>query len=145
MPSGWICFKNKNRGEGGRLDLAYLENMGASSSVFDERSLTGQGLGTKLSAGMLAPCQAAAKGARLKDGLSIIDSPAVREVRGMGLMVAMELKSKAGPYLAALAEQGVLALSAGANVMRFLPPLVITEEEVDRMEAEANRISRVSG
>ena len=54
MPSGWICFKNKNRGEGGRLDLAYLENMGASSSVFDERSLTGQGLGTKLSAGMLA-------------------------------------------------------------------------------------------
>jgi acetylornithine/succinyldiaminopimelate/putrescine aminotransferase len=45
----------------------------------------------------------------------------------------MELKGKAGPYLAALAEQGVLALSAGANVMRFLPPLVITEEEVDRV------------
>jgi acetylornithine/LysW-gamma-L-lysine aminotransferase len=79
------------------------------------------------------PERAAAMGARVKDGLSSIDSPIVREVRGMGLMVAMELKGKAGPYLAALAEQGVLALSAGANVMRFLPPLVITEEEVDRV------------
>jgi len=48
-------------------------------------------------------------------------------------MVAIELKSKSGPYLAALAEQGVLALSAGANAMRFLPPLVITEQEIDRV------------
>jgi acetylornithine/LysW-gamma-L-lysine aminotransferase len=79
------------------------------------------------------PERAAELGARLKDGLSSIDSPAVRNVRGMGLMVAVEVKSKAGPYLAALAERGVLALSAGANVIRFLPPLVITEEEVDRV------------
>ena len=48
-------------------------------------------------------------------------------------MVAIELKNKSGPYLAALAEQGVLALSAGTNAMRFLPPLVITEQEVDRV------------
>jgi acetylornithine/succinyldiaminopimelate/putrescine aminotransferase len=41
------------------------------------------------------------------------------------------LKVKSGPYLAALAERGVLALSAGANAIRFLPPLVITEQEVD--------------
>jgi acetylornithine/LysW-gamma-L-lysine aminotransferase len=77
------------------------------------------------------PQRAAELGTRLKEGLQAIDSRAVREVRGMGLMVAVELKEKAGSYLAALAEQGVLALSAGANVMRFLPPLVITEEEVD--------------
>ena len=70
-----------------------------------------------------------------KDGLCGIDSQAVREVRGVGLMAAMELRTKAAPYLATLAENGVLALSAGANVMRFLPPLVITEEEVDEVVA----------
>jgi acetylornithine/LysW-gamma-L-lysine aminotransferase len=46
-------------------------------------------------------------------------------------MVAVELKGHAAPYLADLAERGVLALSAGANVMRFLPPLVISPEDVD--------------
>lgn len=65
------------------------------------------------------------------DGLKAIPSPLVREVRGLGLMVGVELKEKSGQYLAALVERGVLALSAGATVMRFLPPLVIGEEEVD--------------
>lgn len=49
----------------------------------------------------------------------------------MGLMVGVELKDKSGPYLAGLAERGVLALAAGATVMRFLPPLVISAEDVD--------------
>jgi len=65
------------------------------------------------------------------DGLRALDNPAIREVRGMGLMVGMELKEHSAPYLAALAEQGVLALPAGATVMRFLPPLVISEQDID--------------
>jgi len=77
------------------------------------------------------PQRAAKLGAQLMDGLKAITSPLVREVRGLGLMVGMELKGKSAPYLAALAERGVLALSAGATVMRFLPPLVISTEEVD--------------
>jgi acetylornithine/LysW-gamma-L-lysine aminotransferase len=77
------------------------------------------------------PQRAAELGARLISGLRAIPSPLVREVRGMGLMVGMELKGKATPYLAGLAERGVLALSAGATVMRFLPPLVISAEDVD--------------
>jgi acetylornithine/LysW-gamma-L-lysine aminotransferase len=77
------------------------------------------------------PQRAAERGSQLMDGLRAIDSPLVREVRGLGLMVATELKTQAGPYLAALAERGVLALTAGANVMRFLPPLVITPQDVD--------------
>ena len=64
---------------------------------------------------------------RLRD----VDSPIVREVRGLGLMVAIELKRRARPYLAALMERGVLALSAGPIVMRFLPPLVISVEELE--------------
>jgi acetylornithine/LysW-gamma-L-lysine aminotransferase len=75
--------------------------------------------------------RAAELGARLLNGLRAISSPLVREVRGLGLMVGLELKDRADPYLAALAEQGVLALSAGANVMRFLPPLVISVEDID--------------
>ncbi len=43
----------------------------------------------------------------------------------------VELKGHSAPYLAALAEQGVLALPAGATVMRFLPPLVISEQDID--------------
>ena len=77
------------------------------------------------------PQRSAERGAQFIDGLRAIDSPLVREVRGLGLMVAAELKSQAGPYLTALAERGVLALTAGANVMRFLPPLVITPQDVD--------------
>lgn len=77
------------------------------------------------------PQRAAELGARLIAGLKTISSPLVREVRGLGLMVGMELKGKAAPYLAALADRGVLALSAGATVMRFLPPLVISAEDVD--------------
>jgi acetylornithine/LysW-gamma-L-lysine aminotransferase len=77
------------------------------------------------------PQRAAELGARFQAGLAAIDSPLIREVRGLGLMVAVELKTQAGPYLAALAGHGVLALSAGSNVLRFLPPLVIGGEDVE--------------
>jgi acetylornithine/LysW-gamma-L-lysine aminotransferase len=77
------------------------------------------------------PQRSAELGARMIDGFKTIDSPLVREVRGLGLMIAVELKQSSAPYLAELAEKGVLALTAGRNVMRFLPPLVISEEDVD--------------
>ncbi len=77
------------------------------------------------------PQRAAVLGARMKEGLESLCSPAIREVRGLGLMLAMELTGDSAPYLAALAERGVLALSAGRNTIRFLPPLVISESEVD--------------
>ena len=77
------------------------------------------------------PARAATLGNRLMEGLLGISSPKVRQVRGLGLMVGMELRSKVAPYLAALAERGVLALTAGATVMRFLPPLVIDENDID--------------
>lgn len=55
----------------------------------------------------------------------------VREMRQIGLMIGIELKHKATPYLMALTEEGVLALSAGPTVIRLLPPLVITRDELD--------------
>jgi LysW-gamma-L-lysine/LysW-L-ornithine aminotransferase len=77
------------------------------------------------------PERAAVLGARLLEGFRSMDAPVIREVRGMGLMVGIELRERSGGYLAALAEQGVLALPAGSTVMRFLPPLVITEADIE--------------
>jgi len=86
------------------------------------------------------PERAADLGARLRAGLETIDAAVVREVRGLGLMLAMELRVKSFPILAALAERGVLALPAGRMVVRFLPPLVISAEQV---EAVVDAVSAV--
>ena len=66
-------------------------------------------------------------------GLRAIKNEKVREVRGLGLMVGIELKEKAGPYVQHLMEKGVIVLLAGATVIRLLPPLVISREEIDRV------------
>ncbi len=67
----------------------------------------------------------------LKD-LRSIDSPSVREVRGIGLMVAAELRGKAAPVLQGMMKRKVLAISAGSTTVRFLPPLVIGAEDLRR-------------
>ena len=65
------------------------------------------------------------------EALRAIESKKIREVRGLGLMVGVELKEKAAPYLKRLAEEHkILSIQAGPNVMRFLPPVVVTEEEL---------------
>ena len=86
------------------------------------------------------PERAAQLGAQMMDGFAAIESPLIRGVRGQGLMVAIELKKDSSPYLAALAEKGVLALTAGRNVMRFLPPLVISEEDVASVSEKTAKV-----
>jgi [amino-group carrier protein]-gamma-(L-lysyl/L-ornithyl)-L-glutamate aminotransferase len=79
------------------------------------------------------PGQAASKGAYLMDKLKQINAPNVREVRGLGLMIGIELKHKVAPYLKALQEKKVIALNAGMTVIRLLPPLVIAYEQIDTL------------
>ena len=55
------------------------------------------------------------------------------EVRGLGLMVGVELGERARPYVDRLAETGVLALTAGKKVLRLLPPLVIARNDIERV------------
>jgi len=56
----------------------------------------------------------------------------VRDIRGLGLMIAIELRTKVAPVLKSLMmDHGVIALPAGPTVLRLLPPLVITEQEID--------------
>jgi len=75
--------------------------------------------------------QAAEKGAYLIEKLRQIESPIIREVRGMGLMIGIELKQKVAPYLKTLQDRNILALNAGMTVLRLLPPLVISNEQID--------------
>lgn len=77
--------------------------------------------------------KAADLGTYLACKLRAISSPLIREVRGLGLLVGIEIKQKATPYVAALTERGVLTLPAGLNVIRLLPPLVITKVQLDRV------------
>lgn len=79
------------------------------------------------------PGQAAEKGAYLLDQLGQIESPVVRDVRGLGLMVGVELRTRVTPVLHGLLERGVLALPAGSTVLRLLPPLIISYGELDEV------------
>lgn len=63
--------------------------------------------------------------------LAAIESNLIRDVRGLGLMIGIELKKKCSQYLKALQDEGVIALSAGSTVLRFLPPLIIQKKHVD--------------
>jgi acetylornithine/LysW-gamma-L-lysine aminotransferase len=78
-------------------------------------------------------------GQRFRDGFDTgLDR--VRELRQLGLMIGIELKEKARPHLLALMEQGVLALPAGPTVIRLLPPLVISDEQVDSVLERLHRV-----
>ncbi len=85
----------------------------------------------RVMAGEGLPERAARLGDWLLPELRAIPSGQVRQVRGLGLMVGLELKSKVTPVLQALMERGVWALPAGLNVLRLLPPLVIEPADLE--------------
>ncbi len=125
LPIGAVLFGNsiKNLAPGlhgstfGGNPLACAAGLAALTAILEE-DLAGQ---------------AAAKGVYLLEELKSIQSPLIREVRGLGLMVGIELKQKVAPYLAALQERHVIALNAGLTTIRLLPPLVITREQIDQV------------
>ena len=88
----------------------------AASAVCDE--LTDELLATVTANGLL-----------LADGLAAL--PGVREVRGVGLMLGAELDRPAADVVAACTEQGLLVGTAGANVVRLTPPLIVTTAELE--------------
>ena len=75
----------------------------------------------------------AAAGERLMKGIEALQAgfPAILQVRGQGLLVGAELQGEAAPIVAAARDRGLLILSAGPKVLRFLPPLNVTAAEVD--------------
>mgnify|MGYP001623725906 FL=1 len=72
------------------------------------------------------------KGAYLKDKILALGSPAIHGVRGMGLMLGIIVDDgQHSAFANKLIEHGVLAITAGKNAVRLLPPLTITYEEMD--------------
>lgn len=79
------------------------------------------------------PAQAKEKGHYLMAELKPLNSPRIREIRGLGLMIGIELKEKVRPIIEGLMKKGVLALPAGSTVLRLLPPLTIRYEQLDEV------------
>ena len=63
----------------------------------------------------------------------VADKDQIVEVRARGLMVGIEFKEPVAPLVGALQESGVICGPAGPNVLRFLPPLIITRQQIDQV------------
>ena len=78
------------------------------------------------------------RGAELEAGLAAL--PAVRSVRGKGLLIGAELDRPVGPVVDACREHGLLVLSAGPDVLRLTPPLIVDAAQVAEALATLNRV-----
>ncbi len=86
------------------------------------------------------PAKAARKGAWALERLGRIQAREIRQVRGLGLIIGIELRTRVTPYLRMLMDEGVLALPAGRTVLRLLPPLVISDDD---LAAACDAVERV--
>jgi acetylornithine/succinyldiaminopimelate/putrescine aminotransferase len=73
-------------------------------------------------------------GERFRAGLQAIADRRsdVRDIRGMGLMIGMEMEGETKPVAAKCLDAGLVVNAAAGNVLRFLPPLTVRDGEVDR-------------
>jgi ornithine--oxo-acid transaminase len=89
------------------------------------------------------PGRSARKGEYLMGKLRQIDSPHVKEIRGRGLFVGIDLKPEAGgarPFCEKLMQLGLLAKETHESVIRLAPPLIITTEELDWAVERVRRV-----
>lgn len=70
-------------------------------------------------------------GAYFKEKLMAIENPIIKEIRGKGLFIGLELTEPARPYCEQLKAVGLLCKETHDNVIRFAPPLIISKEELD--------------
>lgn len=84
--------------------------------------------------------RAVATGEALRTGLQSLNSAQIRQVRGRGLMIGVELKGRVTPALRGLQERGVLVLPAGATTFRLLPPMIWEQAQVDEFLSVASEV-----
>jgi acetylornithine/succinyldiaminopimelate/putrescine aminotransferase len=75
----------------------------------------------------------AAMGELLVDRLHELHSPHIKEIRGLGLMVGIEMDIEVLPLVKAGYEYRVLLLNAGPNVLRLLPPVIVEEVHIAQL------------
>ncbi len=135
MPMGAIFFPDRFRFAAGLHGSTFGGNPLACAAAL-------AAIGVMLREGLAI--QAWEKGQYVMEKLRGLSSPKIREVRGRGLMIGLELRERVKPHIEALARQGVLALPAGTTVLRLLPPLVITYEQLDRVVEKVARVLETS-
>jgi acetylornithine/LysW-gamma-L-lysine aminotransferase len=86
--------------------------------------------------------RSASLGPAIMEGLTSLNSTKIRQVRGKGMMIGVELKERVTPTLRAFQERGVLVLPATATTFRLLPPLVWEQEQVDEFVGVAADVLR---
>ncbi|MBW2616867.1 MAG: aminotransferase class III-fold pyridoxal phosphate-dependent enzyme, partial [Deltaproteobacteria bacterium] len=64
----------------------------------------------------------------------------IKEVRGLGLILGVELNTPGAPIVRACQEEGFLIVCAHENVLRFVPPLIVEKDEIDRLVETLDRI-----
>ena len=113
-------------------------------------AVAGAAIGVITGEGVLAGVKARA--ARLRAGLQVIADkyPVVKEIRGMGLLIGVELNAdyagKSRDVLNLAAQEGVMVLAAGPDVVRFAPSLVIPDADLDEGLARFERaVARLVG
>jgi acetylornithine/LysW-gamma-L-lysine aminotransferase len=89
--------------------------------------------------------RAAETGIRFQQRVRGLRLPQIREVRGRGVMQAVELKKPATPVIKAMQEAGVLVLPAGGTVIRFLPSILILDDQLDEGIAALAEALRSAG
>ena len=75
------------------------------------------------------------QGAYLREKLEEVSAKhkdLVKEVRGIGLMQGMELTEPAGDYIAKAIDMGLLLVGAGKYIIRFVPSLIVSKEDIDK-------------
>ncbi|MDR0706997.1 MAG: acetylornithine/succinylornithine family transaminase, partial [Treponema sp.] len=73
----------------------------------------------------------ARKGEKLRGIIRSWNKPSVKDIRGKGLMIGVDIEQEAWGVMEKALEKGVLLLSAGAKTLRFLPPYIIRDEEIE--------------
>ena len=84
-------------------------------------------------------------GAYFLKKLRTVDSKHVKEIRGRGLWIGIELDCKARPYCEALWERGLLCKETHENVIRFAPPLTISKRELNMALRRINKVFKKLG
>jgi acetylornithine/N-succinyldiaminopimelate aminotransferase len=74
----------------------------------------------------------ARKGERLVSTIKSWNHSAIKEIRGRGLIIGVDIDKEAWPVLEAALDKGLLLLSAGSNTLRFVPPYIISDGEIDQ-------------
>ncbi len=85
------------------------------------------------------PALAREKGKFLQQAIRSVPNPDIKEIRGRGLLIGVEFRSEAAPYVARLIKNGVLAKETHETTVRFAPPLNMPREQ---LEDAAERIRR---